>query len=118
MDRNHRVVDMDDMEYGEGKNFLLTRPLKIDMADVLKTTDSVIMRGRFRKGTVKSILYGSRDLINWKWIWSSQNHYLRGMHGTPYKYYIIALLCEGMDAGEMVDGCTVRFAPRQTNQPR
>ena len=118
MDGNHRVVDMDDMEYGEGKNFLLTRPLKIDMADVLKTTDSVIMRGRFRKGTVKSILYGSRDLINWKWIWSSQNHYLRGMHGTPYKYYIIALLCKGMDAGEMVDGCTVRFAPRQTNQPR
>lgn len=118
MDRNHRVVDMDDMEYGEGKNFLLTRPLKIDMADVLKTTDSVIMRGRFRKGKVRSILYGSRDLINWKLIWSSQNHYLRGMHGTPYKYYIIALICADMDAGEMVDGCTVRFAPRQTNQPR
>ena len=79
---------------GEQINGLLvTRPLKLDAADVLKTVDTIIQRGNFAKGHVQSALYGSRDLINWHLVWSSKDHFLRGFRGTPYKYFRIALLC-------------------------
>lgn len=96
---------------------LVTRPLKFDAPDVLKTVDTVIQRGNFRKGHVQSVLYGSRDLVNWHLVWSSKDHYLRGFRGTPYKYYRIALLCN-LAEGESIFGATVQFTPRQLNQPR
>ena len=96
---------------------LVTRPLKLDAPDVLKTVDTVIQRGNFRKGHVQSVLYGSRDLVNWHLVWSSKDHYLRGFRGTPYKYYRIALLCN-LAEGESIFGATVQFTPRQLNQPR
>jgi hypothetical protein len=96
---------------------VITRPLKLDMPDVLKTVDTIIQRGYFQKGHVKSILYGSRNLFNWHLIYSSTDHYLRGFRGTPYKYYRIALLCT-LEEKESVYGCTIQFTPRLTDQPR
>lgn len=96
---------------------LLTRPLKLDTPDILKTIDTVIQRGHFRKGHVQSVLYGSRDLFNWQLVWSSKDHFLRGFRGTPYKYYRIALLGT-LDADESIYGASIQFSPRQTNQPR
>ncbi len=94
-----------------------TRPLKLEAANVLKTIDNVIQRGLFRKGNVATVLYGSRDLVNWHLVWSSKDHYLRGFRGTPYKYFRIAgvaTLC----ADENIFGASVQFTPRQQNQPR
>ncbi len=96
---------------------LITRPLKLDAADVLKTIDTIIQRGNFRKGSVKSVLYGSRDLYNWSLVWSSKDHYLRGFRGTPYKYFRVALLCD-LAEEESIYGATVQFETRKTNQPR
>lgn len=96
---------------------LITRPLKLDAPDVLKTIDTVIQRGYFRRGHVKTILYGSRDLFNWKLIYSSTDHYLLGFRGTPYKYFRIALLCS-LTKDESIFGCTVQYTPRLLNQPR
>lgn len=96
---------------------LVTRPLKLETPDILKTMDTVIQRGFFKKGHVQSVLYGSRDLINWHLVWSSKDHYLRGFRGTPYKYFRIALLCN-LDADESIFGASLQFTPRQTNQPR
>jgi len=96
---------------------LVTRPLKLDAANVLKTVDTIIQRGYFRKGHVKTILYGSRDLFNWQLVSSSEDHYLRGFSGSPYKYFRVVLLCS-LSADESVSGCTVQFTPRLTNQPR
>jgi hypothetical protein len=96
---------------------LVTRPLKLDAPDLLKTIDTVIQRGYFRKGHVKTILYGSRDLFNWKLIYSSTDHYLRGFRGTPYKYFRIALLCS-LTKDESIFGCTVQYTPRLLDQPR
>lgn len=95
----------------------LTRPLKLDAADVLKTIDTIIQRGNFRKDHVQSVLYGSRDLYNWHLVWSSKDHYLRGFRGTPYKYFRIALLCS-LSEDESIFGASLQFTPRQTNQPR
>jgi len=96
---------------------IITRPLKLDYPDVLKTVDTIIQRGKFQKGHVKSILYGSRDLLNWQLVWSSVDHYLRGFSGTPYKYFRLALLCD-LAEGEDLMGCTVQFTPRLTDQLR
>ena len=99
------------------QGLIITRPLKLDMPDVLKTVESIIQRGQFRKGHVQSVLYGSRDLYNWQLVWSSADHYLRGFRGTPYKYFRLALLCS-FDKDESLFGCTVQYQPRYQNQLR
>lgn len=96
---------------------VVTRPFKMDMPDVMKTIDTIIQRGNFKRGHVQQILYGSRDLINWTPIYSSVDHYLRGFRGTPYKYFRIALKCSLTD-DESLSGMSVQFTPRYTNQPR
>lgn len=114
------VVNFSDEMTGVTTGFsgvLVTRPIKLDAPDILKTVDTVIQRGYFRKGHVKSVIYGSRDLFNWHLVFSSEDHYLRGFRGTPYKYFRIALLCT-LDKDESIFGCTVQFAPRHVNQPR
>ena len=96
---------------------LVTRPLKLDAVNIHKTIDNIIQRGNFQKGHVKSVLYGSRDLVNWHLVWSSKDHFLRGFRGTPYKYFRVALLCN-LSPGESIFGASVQFTPRLTNQPR
>ena len=100
------------------KGLLMTRPLKLDNGDVLKTIDTIIQRGYFRNGSIEGCtLYGSRDLFTWYKIWSSRDHYLRGFSGTPYKYFKIELSCN-FSPTESLTGCTVRFTPRYINKPR
>lgn len=99
------------------KGLLITRPLKLGAPDLLKTVDTIIQRGKFEKGHVKTILYGSRDLFNWHLVYSSTDHYLRGFRGTPYKYFRIVLLCE-LSKDESIFGCTVQYTPRLLDQPR
>jgi hypothetical protein len=96
---------------------LLTRPLNLDAPDVLKTIDMVVARGRFSQTDgryVKSILWGSRDLVNWFPVRSSNNHFLRGFSGTPYKYFRLALLSK-LGAEESLYGATIRFKAKYIN---
>lgn len=117
VDSNNKLVDFSKRVADNIKGLLITRPLKLEAADVLKTIDTIIQRGNFRKGSVKSVLYGSRDLYKWSLVWSSKDHYLRGFRGTPYKYFRVALLCD-LAEGESIYGATVQFETRKTNQPR
>lgn len=99
------------------KQIALTRPMKLDMPDVLKTVSCVIQRGYFRKGHVKCVLLASRDLFNWFIVWTSGNHILNGFIGTPYKYFRILLLSELSD-DENISGCSVKYDARMTNKLR
>lgn len=103
---------------------LVTRPLKLDYPDNLKTVRTVIQRGFFdyadttrQVKPVRQVLFGSRDLYNWFPVWSSADQYLRGFSGTPYKYFRLALICDLKETEKLV-GCTVEYYPRFTNQPR
>ena len=98
---------------------LVTRPLTLDLPDVLKTVSTVLQRGLFRKHQqhVQSVLYGSRDLYNWHMVMSSTDENMRGRRGTPYKWYRVALLLR-LPAGESVTGCSIDFDPRYTNRLR
>lgn len=112
------LSDPDDNAILQGlKGMLITRPLKLDAPDVLKTIDTIIQRGYFRKGGVSCVLLGSRDLFNWQIIYSANDHYLRGFRGTPYKYFRIVIYCD-MQKDESLFGCTVQYTPRLTDQPR
>lgn len=117
VDHKGGLLNFSTMQGESTKGLLVTRPLKLEMANIHKTIDTVIQRGNFAKGHVQSVLYGSRDLINWHLVWSSKNHCLRGFRGTPYKYFRIALVCD-LQGGESIYGATVQFTPRLTNQPR
>lgn len=112
-----QMVDFSSNEGDALAGLLVTRPLKLDAADVLKTVNAIIQRGNFRKGHVQSVLYGSRDLYNWSLVWSSKDHYMRGFSGTPYKYFRIALLCN-LSQDESLYGATVQYEARKTNQIR
>ena len=117
VDHDGALLNFSSMEGEATKGLFVTRPLKLETPDVLKTMDTVIQRGHFQKGHVQSVLYGSRDLYNWHLVWSSKDHYLRGFRGTPYKYFRIALLCN-LSPDESIFGASLQFTPRLTNQPR
>lgn len=118
VDSNGRLLDFSvTTQDTPPRGLLVSRPLKLGMADVLKSVDTVIQRGVFPKGAVQSVLYGSRDLSNWHLVWSSKDHYLRGFRGSPYKYFRIALSCS-LRENESISGATVQFEPRKSNQPR
>lgn len=117
VDANRRLLDFSRHSNSTVRGMLVTRPIKLGAPDIHKTIDCIITRGCFHKGHVQTLLYGSRDLYSWQLIWSSRDHYLRGFHGTPYKYYRIALFCE-LDADESISGASLQFTPRLTNQPR
>lgn len=117
VDHDGTVLNFSSMKGEKTKGLFVTRPIKLETPDVLKTMDTVIQRGHFQKGHVQSVLYGSRDLYNWHLVWSSKDHYLRGFHGTPYKYFRIACVTSLAD-DESIFGASLQFNPRQTNQPR
>lgn len=111
------LVDFSQSDATDATGILLSRPLKLDAPDILKTVDTVIQRGNFAKGHVSSALYGSRDLVTWFPVWSSKDHYLRGFRGSPYKYFRIAGVAT-LDREESIFGATVQFEARKTNQLR
>lgn len=111
------LVDFSQTDDTTISGLVVTRPLRLDAPNILKTVNTIIQRGHFRKGHVQSVLYGSRDLYSWHLVWSSKDHYLRGFRGTPYKYFRIALVVN-MEPDESIYGCSVQYEPRHTNQPR
>ena len=117
MTQDNKLVSFSDTDEQVCKGLYITRPLKLEAADVHKTVSALIQRGHFQRGDVGTVLYGSRDLYTWHLIWSSKDHYLRGFRGTPYKYFRIAGLASLTD-GKSIFGASVNFDPRHTNQLR
>ena len=111
------LLDFTKRQFHSVNALMVSRPLKLDMPDILKTIDTVIQRGNFARGHVALALWGSRDLINWHLIWSSKDHFLRGFRGTPYKYFRLGGLCN-LAVGESLFNASVQFSPKLTNQPR
>lgn len=114
---NNCLVDLSRSAETHQKGLLVTRPIKLDVASMLKTFDTVFLRGLFGKGKVQVILYGSRDNINWHLVHSAKQHYLKGFRGTPYKYFRIVAITD-LSIGETLVGASVSYTPRLINQLR
>ena len=111
------LVDIADEDFTiTGYGMVITRPIKLDTT-AMKTVNAIIMRGVFQKGNVKSILYGSRDIITWHLLGSSTDHYLRRLQGTPYQFFRLAIPVT-LTEGESLYGCTIDFEPKYMNKIR
>lgn len=122
LDKDYNVVDVskkaEDNESNIHENgIIVTRPLKLDAPDILKTVYRVIIHGSFVKSHVGVVLYGSRDLYSWHIIGSSTKAELSGIAGTPYKYFKIALHLN-LSEREYVTACTIEYEYKHTNRPR
>lgn len=117
MTREYNLVDYSaaDEDFAEG--YYITRPLKLDIPDIHKTITGIIQRGQFKKGHVNTMLYGSRDLDKWYPVYGSADHILRGMRGTPYKYFRIASTFH-LERDESITGCSIDYEPRLNNKLR
>ena len=115
-----RIVDLynpDAEEYVP--YFFCTRPMTLDAANVHKTIFSLIVRGYFQPDVKKCgiALYASNNLFDWVLVSTSATQYLRGMAGTPYKYFRIA--CIGnLRPEESISGCSIDVQPRWNNKLR
>lgn len=100
--------------------FLCSRPLTISDKEVYKTIFTCIARGYFRKeinGKCAMVLYGSNNLFDWYLIKTSINEYLRGMAGSPYKYFRVALI-GNLATNESISGLSAEFQERWQNKLR
>lgn len=100
--------------------FLCSRPLTISDKEVYKTIFTCIARGYFRNetnGKCAMVLYGSNNLFDWYLIKTSINEYLRGMAGSPYKYFRVALI-GNLATNESISGLSAEFQERLQNKLR
>ena len=67
--------------------------------------------------TPAGILFGSNDLVNWYYVGSSVNMYLRNLVGSPYKYFRLALM-GSLDPKESISALSIDFQPRLQNKLR
>ena len=98
--------------------FLCSRPLTISDKEVYKTIFTCIARGYFRKeinGKCAMVLYGSNNLFDWYLIKTSVNEYLRGIAGSPYKYFRVALI-GNLATNESISGLSAEFQERLQNK--
>jgi len=97
--------------------FLLTRPLKLDEPDMMKTIRRIIARGKLLRQNIDIVLYGSRDLYTWAIIGNTRGHELVNRHGTGYKYFRVGIISR-LTATESLSGLTIEYETKQTNKLR
>lgn len=85
--RNGNIVNIYNSAPQEQTFFAITRPVGFGDPHTLKRVSQSVVRGLFHKGKVQCAMWGSRDMYNWYLLTTSRNHYIRGRHGSPYKYY-------------------------------
>ena len=96
---------------------LITRPIKFDAPNELKTIRTIVQRGMIERRDVKFILYGSRDLVNWYALASTTTSFLKGVSGTPYKYFRLAIMAD-LKEGKSIYGATMDVNPKYNNRIR
>ena len=117
VDRDGNLVDFGQDASRSVRSMLVTRPLSLELPNVLKTVDRVLQRGFFSRSDLAVVLYASRDNINWHLVWSSRDSCLSGFAGSPYRYFRIAVVSD-LTPDHYIFGATVSLTPRLTNKIR
>lgn len=98
--------------------FLCSRPLTLGQ-DAYKTMFDCITRGYFssiQAGKCGMVLFGSNDLVNWYYVGSSVNMYLRNLVGSPYKYFRLAIM-GNLAPKESISALSTEFQSRLQTLP-
>ena len=117
---DRKIVDFyQSQPVGPTRYFLCTRPMAIGSAEAYKTMFSCITRGYFRNevGKCGMALYASNDLFKWFPVSTSVNKFLRGMCGSPYKYFRLALIGSLLPE-ESLGGLSADYQERWQNKLR
>ena len=97
--------------------FILTRPLKLDAPDLLKTVSLIVARGKMSASSVDLVLLASRNLTDWVLVKSVKGNRLSLLHGTPYKYFRVGIITHLQD-GEYLSSLDIEYDTKQTNKIR
>lgn len=120
IDKEGKILDVYVKEPTENVPFFLCcRPLTLGQ-DAYKTMFDCITRGYFssiQAGKCGMVLFGSNDLVNWYYVGSSVNMYLRNLVGSPYKYFRLALM-GNLAPKESISALSTEFQSRLQNKLR
>ena len=115
--KNGGLLDYSNPTIKDVKATLVTRPIKFDTPNDLKTIRTIVQRGMIERKDVKFILYGSRDLVNWYALASTTTSFLKGISGTPYKYFRLAIMAD-LKEDKSIYGATIDVEPKYNNRIR
>ncbi len=115
--KDGNLYDISRSEEDSVSVFLLSRPISFGEPDILKTVRTMIQRGVMHKDSLKSALFGSRDLYSWILIHSSQSIAIRNFHGTPYKAFRI-LFFGTLTPDQSVTGASLNLDAKMINRLR
>lgn len=119
-DKEGKILDVYVKEPTENVPFFLcSRPLTLGQ-DAYKTMFDCITRGYFssiQAGKCGIVLFGSNDLVNWYYVGSSVNMYLRNIVGSPYKYFRLSLM-GNLAPKESISALSTEFQSRLQNKLR
>lgn len=119
-DKEGKILDVYVKEPTENVPFFLcNRPLTLGQ-DAYKTMFDCITRGYIssvQAGKCGMVLFGSNDLVNWYYVGSSVNMYLRNLVGSPYKYFRLALM-GNLAPKESISALSTEFQSRLQNKLR
>ena len=105
--------EMSDPSTPTNSQFYVTRPFKLG-SNEHKTITALVQHGMIEdRQHVKLILYGSRDLVTWHVVGSSTTNTLRGLSGTPYTAFRLAVIAD-LTATESLSDFSVEFTPKHT----
>ena len=119
-DKEGKILDVYVKEPTENVTFFIcSRPLTLGQ-DAYKTMFDCITRGYFssiQAGKCGMVLFGSNDLVNWYYVGSSVNMYLRNIVGSPYKYFRLSLI-GNLSPKESISALSTEFQSRLQNKLR
>ncbi len=109
------IISADDARVERG--LIITRPLKFDAPDILKTISTVAHKGQIGDRQVVQVLYGSRNNHTFQPVASSRGGFLRRLCGTPYKVFRLVII-PTFSKRESITKTIVDLVVKYTNKVR
>jgi hypothetical protein len=109
------IIPADDLRLVRG--LIITRAIKLDGPDILKTVSAVAHKGQILPSRVAQVLYASRDYMQFQPVASSADAHIRRLHGTPYKSFRL-LVMPTLSQKETLSKTVLNFEIKYTNKAR
>ena len=115
----NKIVNLSLSDKDVTRAILISRPIKFDAPDLLKTLSVTIQRGLLPldKDHIATLLYATRDYSRYHLVASSRGHSLNSFRGTPYKAFILVSVSD-LKKNHNIVGCSFVVNPRLSNRLR
>lgn len=96
---------------------LVSRPIRLDAPDMLKSISRAILRGRFSESDLSIAIYGSRNLTDWFPVTSSRTGRLTARGGTPWTHFRF-IIFGNLFPGETISRISLNYTVRAPGRMR